>query len=413
MASSHWWQRWSTPIKPGNPFKQDLEDLSPFFVRSEVGESSEITAMETPRAKSNTTPRSSKSSNPFRSDDDSGFAETSAPTTSSLSSPLVTARSTMFLPSANPFRRDEGVPNLEQASELMAERKIRKPVKLPEDFDSKQPLKEYLMHFERCALINGWNEEEKAMFLAASLRGESRKLLSGLTESEGRQYAKIVERLQLRFGVEKQAELHQARLLTRRQSEGESLQMLATDIRSLVDLAYQDLSTPVQERFAVQHFIDALTEKDDRLYLRREKPSTLDEALSLARELESLRLLDSNNSFRKAGSQVRAMETERTQLQMQVDGLKNKIDHQQQQLEAQESIITQLNDFLSRQMQSPSNHTIRNQGSQGTQRRGWECWNCGERGHLRRECPKLRGRSASNQPSGNGNRVSSRSQEDA
>jgi len=46
------------------------------------------------------------------------------------------------------------------------------------------------------------------MFLAASLRVESRKLLSGLTESEGRQYAKIVERLQLRFGVEKQAELH-------------------------------------------------------------------------------------------------------------------------------------------------------------------------------------------------------------
>ena len=40
------------------------------------------------------------------------------------------------------------------------------------------------------------------MFLAASLRGESRKLLSGLTESEGRQYAKIVERLQLRFGAE-------------------------------------------------------------------------------------------------------------------------------------------------------------------------------------------------------------------
>ena len=59
------------------------------------------------------------------------------------------------------------------------------------------------------------------MSLAVSLRGESRKLLSGLTESDGRQYAKIVERLQLRFGVEKQAELHQARLLNRRQFEGE------------------------------------------------------------------------------------------------------------------------------------------------------------------------------------------------
>ena len=53
------------------------------------------------------------------------------------------------------------------------------------------------------------------MFLAASLRGKSRKLLCGLTKLKGRQYAKIVERLQLRFGVEKQAELHKARLLNR------------------------------------------------------------------------------------------------------------------------------------------------------------------------------------------------------
>ena len=48
--------------------------------------------------------------------------------------------------------------------------------------------------------------------------------------------------------------------------------MLATDIRFMVDLAYQDLSAPVQERFAVHHFIHALYDKDDRLYLRREKP---------------------------------------------------------------------------------------------------------------------------------------------
>ena len=113
------------------------------------------------------------------------------------------------------------------------------------------------------------------MFLAASLRGESRKLLSGLTESEGRQYAKIVERSQLRFGVEKQAELHQARPLNRRQFEGKSLQMLATDIRSMVDLAYQDLGTPVQERFAVQHFIDTLNDKMTGCTLGGKNPAHL------------------------------------------------------------------------------------------------------------------------------------------
>ena len=211
-----------------------------------------------------------------------------------------------------------------------------------------------------------------------------------------------MERLQLRFGVENQAELHQARLLNRQQFEGESLQMLPTDIHSMVDLANQDLGTPVQERFAVQHFIDALNDKDDWLYLRREKPNTLDDTLSLARELESLRLLDSNNSFRWADTKVRAMETERTQLQMKVDGLKHKIDEQQHQLEAQANIIAQLNQFLAKQQQP-----------QGPPRGRWECWICGESGHLRKQCPRYRARLESTQPPGNGRRVSPRAPEDA
>ena len=241
-----------------------------------------------------------------------------------------------------PFRSNDTLPSFYVPSQesTTADRKIKKPVKLPKDFDGKQPLKEYMMHFERCAIGNGCNEEDKAIFLTASLCGDSRKLLGGLTELECKQCSKIVERLQLRFGVEKQAESHQARLLNRWQFEGESLPMLATDIRFMVDLVYQDSGVPVQERFAVQHFIDALYDKDDRLYLGREKPETLDQALSLARELESLRVLDNNNSFRRADSKVKAMETERMQLQIQVDELKRQIDYQQQQLEAQENIIS-------------------------------------------------------------------------
>lgn len=46
----------------------------------------------------------------------------------------------------------------------------------------------------------------------------------------------------------------------------------------MVDLAYQDLDVPVQKHFALQHFINPLNDKDGRLYLRREKPETLNQA---------------------------------------------------------------------------------------------------------------------------------------
>ena len=91
MTTSHWWQRCSTPITPQNPFEQDLDDVSQFFVRSEVEESSDTQVAATPRAKSN----------PFCSD--SGFAEPTTPLATSASQPTVT------VPSSNPFRRDETV----------------------------------------------------------------------------------------------------------------------------------------------------------------------------------------------------------------------------------------------------------------------------------------------------------------
>ena len=103
----------------------------------------------------------------------------------------------------------------------------------------------------------------------------------------------------------------------------------------MIDLAYQNLGTAAQEPFAVQHFTDAWIDKDDRLHIRRVKPATLDQALSLARELDSLRFIDSNNSFRRAASRVRSLKRERTTLETQVYGLRRQIEQQQKQLKAQ------------------------------------------------------------------------------
>ena len=80
---------------------------------------------------------------------------------------------------------------------------------------------------------------------------------------------------------------------------------LAADIRSLSSLAYQDLSPDTQERFTVHHFIDALRDRDDTLKLR-DKPRTLDDALSLACELEAFRLVDGGE--RRSPLQVRSVD---------------------------------------------------------------------------------------------------------
>jgi len=155
-------------------------------------------------------------------------------------------------------------------------------------------------------VFNGWSKEEAAVFLAASLRGEAQKVLNDLFDIDCRNYERIVDRVELRFGVEKQRKLHQARLYSRRRQGNESVQVLAADIWYMSSPPYQDLSPDTQERFAVRHFIDAIKDQDDRLRLRRDKPHTMDEALSLAFELEPFRLLDGN--WRGSSPKVRSVD---------------------------------------------------------------------------------------------------------
>ena len=137
-----------------------------------------------------------------------------------------------------------------------------------------------------------WLDFGRIVFLSAALRGEAQRILHGMSDSGCNDYSKLVARLELHFGVEKQAELFQAKLHNRRQQDGESLKALSADVRSMSSLAYQDLAPSAQECFAVQHFIDAVSDVDHRMRLRRDKPRTLDEALLTACELEAFRMMD-------------------------------------------------------------------------------------------------------------------------
>ena len=86
--------------------------------------------------------------------------------------------------------------------------KFHKLIKNPADYDGTRSLSDYLKHFERCSVVNGWSQEEAALLLAARLREEAQKVLNGMSDSDCRNYAKIVDKLEVRCGVEKHCDLH-------------------------------------------------------------------------------------------------------------------------------------------------------------------------------------------------------------
>ena len=108
-------------------------------------------------------------------------------------------------------------------------------------------------------------------------------------------------------------------------------------------LAYQDVSPDTQERFAVQHFFDAIKDEDDWLHLRRDKPCSMDEAFSLACELEAFCLLDGD--WRKSLGNVRSVDEaarEPDLFKAQLEMLCNDIQMQQQHQETQQVALQQL-----------------------------------------------------------------------
>ena len=69
---------------------------------------------------------------------------------------------------------------------------------------------DYKQHFETCAIVNGWNKEQKAQFLAVSLVGSARELLQGVFLKSNIAYSMLLRRLKERYGLSEHSNLHRS-----------------------------------------------------------------------------------------------------------------------------------------------------------------------------------------------------------
>ena len=157
----------------------------------------------------------------------------------------------------------------------------------PEKFDGRTSLKEYLVHFESCSQINGWEEGDMATWLAASLKPNVIMALSGDRRVNEMAYEEMVSCLEKRFGPVQSPENYLNELKGRRRSAKESLKEFAQEIRRLASLAYPAFPPDLKDQMARDHFKDAVDDPEIRAAIFRAKPGTLDEALAASLDMES------------------------------------------------------------------------------------------------------------------------------
>ena len=125
----------------------------------------------------------------------------------------------------------------------------------------------------------------QAAHLYCSLVGTAEDLLY-LTQ--GITYAELTERLRQRFGTREQHEKFRLELKFRSKKSTESLQHLAGVEQKLTRLANQSADVATRGILARDGFIDALDDRQLQIDIRRQNPTLLDTALTLAMKLDVL-----------------------------------------------------------------------------------------------------------------------------
>ena len=191
---------------------------------------------------------------------------------------------------------------------------------------------DFLVYFNTLAELYGWSSKAKSLYLASSLIGPARSLLTEMTLDERRDYQTLVQKLSVRFGSANKCELFRAQLKTREQRQDESISELAVAIRKMARLAYPNMLVNVVEMLAVGCFVDALNQPDLRLRLREINPKTLSEAETFAIKVETLREADKHiASFKRKVKQNCVQSHAVTVLQER--NLADRLDVLQRQLE--------------------------------------------------------------------------------
>ncbi|KAJ8980461.1 hypothetical protein NQ317_007657 [Molorchus minor] len=249
----------------------------------------------------------------------------------------------------------------------------------PPTYDGKTSWQTYMKQFDAAANVNNWSESEKATALIVSLRGDALEILQTLNEDQHKNYEELVLQLEMRFGDKHLQQVYQAQLKGRNQRINENLQQYEADIARLVYLAYPTAPRDFIEQLAVQVFIDGIRDCETQQALRLARCKKLNEVLAYALEFEAAKQA-SRGHTRIRQIRTRTPEREyrsnnaynRSNFKDDVENLRQNIKDIQASLE---NIVEQAD--------------RRNQTTSFRRKVPLECWNCGEKGHIRPSCPRL------------------------
>ena len=176
----------------------------------------------------------------------------------------------------------------------MAEREhgIKKPIVMPDVFkdDIEEDWEDWIESAKACAEINSWDNNLKCKLLGVRVKGTAYKVNQDLETAVKLDCKVLCKTLEKRFKTVKQPQFYKTKFLGLKQEQNEIILDLGNKIRTLARKTYPEIDAQLRDELAHDQFVRVLTNVDMTLKLRHNIPDTLDDAIRMAIDWQTVEI---------------------------------------------------------------------------------------------------------------------------
>ena len=133
-----------------------------------------------------------------------------------------------------------------------------RPLVLPEIFDGQKRFDEWVSHFENVSAVNGWNDDDKLLWLKVRLTGKAHVAFAQLAHETQQSYATAKQALINRFDPPSKQQLYKVEFEARFKRDKETWADFADELLQLSSKAFPRLQEEAREELALSRYIDQL-----------------------------------------------------------------------------------------------------------------------------------------------------------